>query len=126
MQSAKASLDVAVFDLNLDAVVQVLVASFKDIPVRVVVDRRQAKGAKSLVLELVRAGVPVRYGKQAGIMHNKFAIVDGKWLETGSFNYTKGAATKNNENQIYLDTHAIVQQYQARFDLLWEASTPAK
>jgi phosphatidylserine/phosphatidylglycerophosphate/cardiolipin synthase-like enzyme len=34
-------------------------------------------------------GVPVRVDYRYAIMHDKFIIVDGAILETGSFNFTK-------------------------------------
>lgn len=120
MQSAKKSLDVAVFDLTHEKIVHEILMASRRVPVRVVVDRRQSKGPHSLVSTLVKAKVPVRFGKQRGIMHDKFTLVDGAVLETGSFNYTDGATTKNHENQIYLSDATVVAAYQKEFDKLWE------
>jgi phosphatidylserine/phosphatidylglycerophosphate/cardiolipin synthase-like enzyme len=49
-------------------------------------------------------------------MHNKFTLVDGTRLETGSFNYSHQASTANQENQLYLGTPEIVARYKARFE----------
>lgn len=119
INGAKTTLDIAIFDINLDKLVNELILQSKKIPVRILVDRREAKGGHSLVPLLIKAGVQVRYGHQRGIMHNKFVIVDGKMIETGSFNYTNGAAFKNNENQIYLATPALVEKYKSRFEKIW-------
>src|SRR5689334_14504435 len=43
IDSAQASLDVAIFDINLDQVVHHILVQARKIPVRVVVDQRQAK-----------------------------------------------------------------------------------
>lgn len=123
IQSAKVSLDIAIFDVNLDKVVHEILVKSKKIPVRILVDRREAKGNHSLVPLLLKAGANVRYGHQRGIMHNKYMIVDGKMIETGSFNYTNGAAFKNNENQVYLATPSIVERYKTRFDKIWSEGT---
>jgi phosphatidylserine/phosphatidylglycerophosphate/cardiolipin synthase-like enzyme len=88
-------------------------------PVRIVVDRRQSKQPHSLARLLVKAGAKVKVGRQRGIMHNKFTIVDGQMIETGSFNYTAGASYKNNENQIYLAQPQVVDRYKKRFEKLW-------
>jgi phosphatidylserine/phosphatidylglycerophosphate/cardiolipin synthase-like enzyme len=119
VQSAEKSLDIAIYDVNLDQVVHTILVKAKTMPVRILVDTRQAKGPHSLVSTIKKAGIEVRYGYQRGIMHNKFTIVDGKMLETGSFNYTNGAANKNNENQVYLDTPEIVAAYKDRFEKIW-------
>ena len=126
VQSAQKSLDVAIFDLNLDKLVHDILVQSKKIPVRVVVDRRQAKSDHSLVPLLIKAGVQVRIGRQRGIMHNKFVIVDGRLVETGSFNYTNGAAFKNNENQVYLGSPTVVERYRKQFERIWnEGFTPS-
>ena len=124
-QSAKKSLDIAVFDLTHEKITHEILVASRRVPVRVVVDRRQAKGQYSLVSTLMKANVPVKFGRQRGIMHNKFAIVDGRTMETGSFNYTSGASTKNHENQIYLADPVVIATYQKEFDRLWEEAAPA-
>jgi phosphatidylserine/phosphatidylglycerophosphate/cardiolipin synthase-like enzyme len=128
VQSAQKSLDIAIFDFNLDKLVHEILVQSKKVRVRLVVDRKQAKGGdrNTLAPVLIRAGAQVKYGHQRGIMHNKFIIVDGKMLETGSFNFTNGAAFKNNENQVYLATPSIIERYQMRFEKLWTEGDLAK
>ncbi|OFZ82906.1 MAG: hypothetical protein A2583_16655 [Bdellovibrionales bacterium RIFOXYD1_FULL_53_11] len=119
IQSAAKSVDMAIFDLNLEKIFMNIIAISKKIPVRVLVDRRQSKLKHSLMPRLIKAGINVRYGHQKGLQHNKFTIVDGRIVQTGSFNYTNGAAFKNNENQVYLANPAIVEQYKKRFEKIW-------
>lgn len=119
IDSATRSVDVAVYDINLDQLVHRLLVASRKIQVRIVVDRRQAKGEHSLVSTLLKGGARVRLGRQRGIMHNKFVIVDGKRVEIGSFNFTNGAAFKNNENQLYLANPEVVDRYRSRFEKLW-------
>jgi hypothetical protein len=119
VQSAQKSIDLAIYDINLDQLVHEILLQSKKIPVRLIVDRRQAQGNHSLVPLLKKAGTNIRYGHQRGIFHNKFTIVDHKMIETGSFNYTHHAATANHENQIYLANPKIVETYQKHFDDLW-------
>ena len=126
IQTAQKSLDIAIFDLTHVKIAHEIAVASKRIPVRVLVDRRQSKGQHSRVPFLIKAGVNVRIGTQRGIMHNKFAIVDGKMLETGSFNYSDGASTKNNENQVYLANPAIVEAFRRRFEEIWSAGREPK
>ena len=125
VDSARQSIDVAIYDINLDKLVQNLMAKAKQMKVRVVVDRRQAKGAHSLVTQMVSSGITVRYGHQRGIMHNKFIIIDGKMVESGSFNYTHHAAMANQENQLYMRNPGVVERYQQRFEKIWADASPA-
>ncbi len=122
IQSAKKSLDIAVYDVTHPKIVHEILVAAKRMPVRVLVDRRQSKGEHSLVSTLIKGGADVRLGVQRGIMHHKFTIVDGTRLETGSFNYTVGASAKNQENQIYLSDPAVVARYRTRFDQRWKDS----
>lgn len=125
IQSAQKSIDVAIYDINIDQLVHELLIASKRIPVRIIVDRRQAKGDHSLVPTLIKGGAQLRFGKQRGIMHNKFIIVDNKMIETGSFNFTNHASLANNENQIYLSNPNIVEKFKKRFEQLWaKASLP--
>jgi phosphatidylserine/phosphatidylglycerophosphate/cardiolipin synthase-like enzyme len=120
VESAKNSIDLAVFDINLDQLVHsLLVASKRGVRVRVLVDARQAKGAYSLASTLKKGGIKVRRGRQRGLMHHKFTIVDGKRIETGSFNYTNHATKAKQENQVYLDDSGIVSRFVVRFELSW-------
>ncbi len=124
IESAQKSIDVAVFDINLDSLVHQLLVKSKKIPVRVLADRRQSKGPHSLVSTLVKGGVEVRIGRQRGVMHHKFTVVDGKRLETGSFNYTNHASRANQENQLYLDDPGIVARYKEQFEESWSRAKP--
>lgn len=120
VSSATKSVDIAIYDLNLDQLVhRLLILSKKGVKVRIIVDKKQSKGNHSLVPLLIKAGAQVRYGHQKGIMHNKFTIVDSRMIETGSFNYTNHATQANNENQVYLANVKIVSQYVARFNTIW-------
>jgi phosphatidylserine/phosphatidylglycerophosphate/cardiolipin synthase-like enzyme len=126
VQSAEKSLDIAIFDVTLDKFVHEVLVATKKMPVRIIVDKRQAHGENSLVPTLIKAGAEVRYGHQRGIMHNKFTIVDNKRVETGSFNYTNNASFNNHENQIYLSNPSIVARYREEFDKMWANATLTK
>lgn len=120
IKTAESSIDVAIFDINLEDIVGELIAKSKSIQVRVVVDKRQSAGEHSLVKKLIKAGVEVRFGHQRGIMHDKFTVVDNKMVETGSFNYTNHATLANQENQIYLANAGAVTRFKNRFESIWQ------
>jgi phosphatidylserine/phosphatidylglycerophosphate/cardiolipin synthase-like enzyme len=125
VQTAKSRIDLAVYDINHEQLVFRLLALAKKIPVRIVVDKRQASEPHSLVALLLKGGANVRFGTQRGIMHNKFVLIDGKAVETGSFNFTHHASLANNENQVYLFSPQVVSRFKNRFDTLWAAGKPA-
>ena len=120
MQSAKQSLDVAIYELTDKKIVNAAIELSKTIKVRFVVNVKQSDASSTSYAMLKAAHIPVQVGNQKGIMHNKFTIVDGKRLELGSFNYTYKAASSNQENQLYLSTPSVVERYQARFELMFK------
>lgn len=123
IRSANKSLEIAIFHLTHPEIVHEILLASQRVAVRIIVDRKQAKEAHSLVNSLVRAGVNLRWGRQRGIMHHKFVIVDGEVLETGSFNFTLGAAFKNQENQVYLSDPEIVERFKNQFEKMWNESS---
>ena len=52
-------------------------------------------------------------------MHHKFAIVDGRLLLTGSYNWTYSAASVNCENALATDDMFFVERYAAEFTRMW-------
>jgi len=57
-----------------------------------------------------------RYG---ALMHNKFALIDNQ-LWTGSFNWTKNANMRNQENVVLTDEKEIYQPFEQQFKVILE------
>lgn len=54
-------------------------------------------------------------------MHHKFAVFDRVRLLTGSYNWTRSAATENHENVLVSDDPRLVLPFCRAFDDLWTA-----
>ncbi|MEA9356961.1 phospholipase D-like domain-containing protein [Bacteriovorax sp. PP10] len=123
---AEKTLDIAIFSItHSDITNAIIAAKERGVVVRVVVDKAQAGGSKSKTKELIAAHIPVKIGKASGgTMHDKFSIVDGMMLQTGSFNYSMSAANNNTENQIYIADKDAIQRYQEDFEILWNDGSP--
>ncbi len=122
---ARESADIAVFSFySLDIARAVIDAHRRGVKVRVLVDRVQA--SQSEVGEmLLAAGVPFRWSQGfagKGVMHNKFAVLDGKLLMTGSFNWSDNARDNNFENMFYSGEPAYAGPYAAQFERLFGAA----
>ena len=85
-------------------------------------DRNQSAGRdqSALLARLRTAGVAVDVSRSRQLLHDKFAIVDGRWVITGSFNWTIAAERRNRENVLILDCPSLA----AAFEAEWE-SIPA-
>jgi phosphatidylserine/phosphatidylglycerophosphate/cardiolipin synthase-like enzyme len=57
-------------------------------------------------------------------MHNKFMVIDGVTVETGSFNYTSAAVKSIAENAIVIrNAPDIAKIYAAEWTRLWDEAS---
>lgn len=84
---AKSSVHLAGYGFTSKPIAQALIdAHTRGVDVDVVLDKSNATARYTEATEVSVAGVPVRLDYRYAIMHNKFLIVDGVTVETGSFN----------------------------------------
>jgi phosphatidylserine/phosphatidylglycerophosphate/cardiolipin synthase-like enzyme len=96
-------------------------AHHEGVDVRVVLDDSQKSDRYTSATFLANAGIPKRTSSRYAIMHNKFLVIDGNHVQTGSFNYTKGAQERNAENVIVLwNQPAIAVTYDREWQRLWQ------
>jgi phosphatidylserine/phosphatidylglycerophosphate/cardiolipin synthase-like enzyme len=99
----------------VDALVQ---AHRRGVDVKLVLDSHQK--FRWVIDYLDRNGIAARINSRYAIMHDKFMIVDGNTLETGSFNFTRAAEFENAENVLVLrDSPSVVGGYTHQWDKLW-------
>ena len=82
-------------------------------------DDHKIHAAGSDVIRLRGLGLQVRLDDTAFHTHHKFALSDGTRLASGSFNWTRGASTGNEENLVVTDDMRLVRSFGARFEQLW-------
>lgn len=127
--NATKSIDIAVYSINNDKVVNAIIAAHKKgTKIRILTDHTQASVKGSKILELVTAGLDLKLNSKNKIMHNKFAIFDEKDAINGSFNWTNPASSQNAENCVlFTDKEAnVVSAYHAEFEKLWNINTADK
>lgn len=120
INAAEKTLDGAIYGLTDPVIAQALVAAKeRGVQIRLVHDKTQASSKYDMTAFLAKAGIQVRIqrGSQGGILHHKFLIIDSLYVLTGSFNWTRGAIRRNDENFVVLDDQA--SKFQAEFDRLW-------
>jgi phosphatidylserine/phosphatidylglycerophosphate/cardiolipin synthase-like enzyme len=61
------------------------------------------------------AGIPVWIDQRKGIAHNKVIVIDGRFVVTGSFNFTEAADRRNAENVVVLESAVVAAQYLANW-----------
>jgi len=102
LQRANKRIDVAVFTLTHDGLVDALIEKHRrGVVVRVITDNRQSRVTGADAPRLREAGVPVRIDSSYYAMHHKFCVIDGgDMLLSGSFNWTSQAEKGNQENLV--------------------------
>lgn len=121
-QSRK-TIDIAAYSFTSKPIaIALLEAEKRGVKVRIVADYK-ANEKYTAVNFLKNAGVDVRLNSNYEIMHNKFMVIDGVDVQTGSFNYTASAYLRNAENIILIkDNSVLAAAYEKEFQRLFNES----
>lgn len=122
IDDAERSILVAAYSFTSRDIARALVAAHgRGVDVRAVLDKSNATDRYTSATFLANAGIPTRINDRYAIMHNKFMVMDGTTVQTGSFNYTKAAEQENAENIVILrDAPGFASQYSALWQRLWD------
>lgn len=122
VQSARRSIHVAAYVFTSKPLAQALLAAQRaGIEVAVVADSKENTGRYSATRFLADQGVAVRLNARYAIFHNKFMIIDATHVQTGSFNYSAAAASKNAENVLVVwNAPELAARYEQQWQRLWQ------
>ncbi|TGD81778.1 phospholipase D-like domain-containing protein [Hymenobacter wooponensis] len=121
IQAAQQTLDVCVFTVADDRLTEaLLMAHHRGVKLRLLTDNDKVRDQGSDVQQLYAAGILTRTDCTEYHMHHKFAVADGQAVLTGSYNWTRSAASHNQENLLISQDPALVGQYSREFERLWE------
>lgn len=116
IDSANVSIDAAFFELDLQSVADAIIrAKQRGVEVRLVYDNAHTDPDPQ-IHELQKFDIPSTPDELTSYMHNKFVVIDGECVWTGSFNWTINANTKNSENAIYVCDQQLARNYQVEFE----------
>lgn len=110
--SAQQSIDCAFFELDLESVEEALSTKEEQgVRVRLVIDNENKEEGQPLFS---------RYDTSSQYSHNKFCIVDGHTITTGSLNPTNTGVGRNDENLVVIGSTYLSHNYADEFEELWE------
>jgi len=69
---------------------------------------------------LATAGLDVCLDGNAQNMHHKVFIIDGKIVLTGSYNFSRSAEERNDENTLIIHSPSVAAQFQTEFERVFE------
>jgi phosphatidylserine/phosphatidylglycerophosphate/cardiolipin synthase-like enzyme len=126
--AAKKTVDAVTFTFSSKILADAVIAA-KDRGVKVRFMTDSGLGKTSWAAKLIfENGVEMRWRKgrtTKGAMHNKYVILDGKLLQTGSFNWSVNGNINSFENMIFINDAQAVKDYQSMFDGFYaEATNP--
>ena len=117
---AREALDICIFTLTDNRIVRRLEeAHARKVRIRIISDDDKSEDLGSDLDHLRRFGINCRFDRTDAHMHHKFALADNDLLLTGSYNWTRSAATENDENIIVTNNRKLVNSFQSKFDELW-------
>jgi len=125
IDKATKTLDVAIYDFDLANVAEAMVrAKERKVSVRMVTDsdtlgNTKDEAVQAAFAKLEKAHIPIVADGREAIMHDKFTVVDGEWVSTGSWNYTDGDTYRLNNNMIVIHSKALAANYTAEFEKMF-------
>ena len=118
IQSAEKSIYFMAFSFTHDALGDAMRNRFESgINVQGVFEERQVDDRYSEYNAMKDAGLRVVLDENRGAMHHKVIVIDGETVVTGSYNFSKNAETRNNENLLIIKgNREIAEAYLAEFE----------
>ncbi|MHB8482800.1 MAG: phospholipase D-like domain-containing protein [Nitrospiria bacterium] len=130
---ATTSIHLADYSFNIMEVVNLLVGKLKSgLDIKLVLDKSQSAGKTEVpeIKAIQAAGIPTVIVESSlhQIMHDKFCIIDGHILQSGSWNYTTAASKENNNYFVFDDNliqndFTVAAAFEQIFDDMWNGKT---
>ncbi|MCA9996675.1 MAG: hypothetical protein KDE56_13040 [Anaerolineales bacterium] len=116
---AETQVDIAAFDLDAEPIVNALIMlEGRGVTVRVVTDEDNAE--LSSIRRMRRNGISVIEDKRRALMHNKFIVIDGRFLWVGSMNFTTNGVYCNNNNIVRFDSPELAANYTTEMSEMYD------
>jgi len=114
LDAAKEYIHCAVFEIGEETLKEKLNGKSKEIEVKVITDTDYYDELQQYDF--------VKQDNKSGFMHNKFCVLDGKAVWTGSFNPTTRGAEKNDNNIVFYQSILLADNYEKEFQEMWDGT----
>lgn len=114
IDEANESVLLAVYNFNKQSIIDAVIrARLRNIEVKVVgdIDEFFTLGYQ----EMARHNIDMSLGNSSGIQHNKFAVVDNRFVFTGTGNLSDTDMDRNNNNWYIIESEELAQHYKSEF-----------
>jgi len=118
LEKAKISIRIAAFSFTDPKLIGVLKEKIaQGLKVELVLDNRMSQQRNSISHFIDNKNVTIYHGK--GKLHHKIIVIDDEIVITGSYNFSKNASDKNNENLVIMNDPKIAELYLKEFKSLY-------
>jgi phosphatidylserine/phosphatidylglycerophosphate/cardiolipin synthase-like enzyme len=115
IDAARISVHAAMYSLSLNDVRNALIrAHRRGLDVKAVMESDNIDAEDPQMLK--DAGIPLLGDRRQGLMHDKFMILDGVELWTGSMNFTNSGAYEDNNVLLRIRSAAIADDFESEFE----------
>ena len=124
IQGARRSIRFMTFVFSLEELAEALLAqtASHDVAVEGVFENRNSTASWSQLPALHCAGAAVRQDGNRYVLHHKVIIIDDHTVITGSFNFSRSAESKNDENIVILRNSVIAELYLEEWQRVWDSA----
>lgn len=120
IDNAENKIDFSVMGFYRPSVVDALERAWaRGVELRVVGDARHLESGGGGYVRMENLNVPIIVGNLYNIMHNKFFLVDDRWVVSGTGNITSSGYTRNDNNWAIIDSPQVAADFQAEFDQMF-------
>ena len=116
IEKAEKSVKFMQFSFTSDIIGEMMIKKFKEgLPIEGVFEKKGSDTEYSEYIKMKIEGIPVRLDRNKNVMHHKVIIIDDCIVVTGSFNLSKNANSKNDENIIIIESSEAAGKYLEEF-----------
>ncbi len=121
INSAQHSIDLAIYNLSNETIGDALLAAARrGVNVRMVMENKNVDGV--VPQGLAAAGIPIQEDDRDALMHNKFMVIDGLDVWTGSANYTYNGLSSDNNNLVHIRSSRLAENYTTEFEEMFSVN----
>ncbi|QIZ05503.1 hypothetical protein HFZ78_00885 [Priestia megaterium] len=115
VNKATSTIDGAFYEIRYQPFVDALIqANNRGVAIRIVTDSDYI--SNTFTQQLINAGISVKGDNRSALMHNKYAIIDGKEVWMGSTNVTDTCNANNYNNTILWNSSSLASIYKTDFE----------
>lgn len=115
LHSAQESIDGAFYEFQLTPAADALIERHRQgVKVRLVSDSDYED--RTAIQACIDAGIPVVFDGRTAFMHDKFCVVDGAVVWTGSTNITENCFYRNNNNALQIRSEPLAVDFENEFE----------